>query len=121
MFVRTDLRNRVEILLTDGVVRFVSIGNRLTPIPEKQIEWVRLAAREPSKVRRESYHAIGERIRVNAGPLQGVEGVIVRVKDSCRIVLAVESIAQAFSVDVAPDVVEKIQMRRDLARALVAG
>jgi transcription antitermination factor NusG len=121
MFVRTDLRNRVEILLTDGVVRFVSIGNHLTAIPENQMEWVRLASREPSKVRREPYLTMGERVRVKEGPLQGVEGVIVRVKASCRIVLAVGCVAQAFSVDVAPEAVEKIQTQKVLARAVVAG
>jgi transcription antitermination factor NusG len=121
MFVRTDLRNRFEILQTDGVVRFVSIGNHLTAIPEKQMEWVRLASREPSKVSREPYLTIGERVRVNSGPLQGVEGIIVRVKDSYRIVLAVECIAEAFSVDVAPEAVEKIQTQRVLASAVVSG
>jgi transcription antitermination factor NusG len=121
LFVRTDLRNRIEILQTDGVVRFVGIGHRPSPIPEVEMDWVKLAAREPSRLRRESFLTPGERVRVNAGPLQGIEGVIVQIKGSCRLVVAVECISQAFSVDVAPEVVEKIQMRRDLASAVVAG
>jgi len=108
LFVKTDLQNRIDILQTDGVIRFIGSGNRPTVIPEEQMEWVRTAAGQPSTTKRESYPALGERVMVVAGALQGVQGIIIRIKDSYRLVVSVECICQCFSVDVPPDVVQRV-------------
>jgi transcription antitermination factor NusG len=107
LFVRTDLRNRTKILKTDGVVRFVGAGNRPSPIPERQIDWVRIAARNPSKVSRESYLSTGQRVKVINGPFQGIEGMIMKVKGSTRLVLSLDCIAQSISVEIAPEMATK--------------
>ena len=108
LFVRTDLRNKIPILQTDGVVKFVGIGLKPSPIPDKQIEWIRIAGGEPSKIKRESYLAAGEHVRVTAGPFEGIEGFILALKGSMRVVVSIECIVQSVSVEVAPDLVVKL-------------
>jgi transcription elongation factor/antiterminator RfaH len=108
LFVRTDLRSRVEILETEGVVKFVGIGLKPSPIPDKQIECIRIAGGIPSKIRRESYLATGERVRVSGGPFEGLEGFILAVKGSMRVVVSVDCIGQSVSVEVTPDSVVKL-------------
>lgn len=107
LFVRTDLRGKWAILETDGVVKFVGSGQNPSAIPDKQIESIRIAGGIPSKIRRESYLATGERVRVGAGPFEGVEGFVLAVKGSTRVVISVECISQSVSVEVAPDSVMK--------------
>ncbi len=107
VFVRTDLGNRGTILQTEGVVKFVGIRVKPSPIPDKQIESIRIAGGFPSKIRRESYLAAGEHVRVAAGPFEGIEGFILTVKGSTRVVISVDCIGQSVSVEVAPDSVVK--------------
>lgn len=42
----------------------------------------------------------GRRVRVTAGPLRGLEGMVQRVKGRTRIVLNVDMIRQAVSIEV---------------------
>ncbi len=71
LFVRTDLRDRVAILETDGVVRFVGIGHTPSAIPDVEIEGIRIAAGQPAKIRREEYLPKGQRVKVSLRPIRG--------------------------------------------------
>ena len=46
------------------------------------------------------YLEAGRRVRVQAGPLRGLEGLIVRIKGQTRIVLNVDMIRESVSVEV---------------------
>lgn len=108
LFVRIDIRERFQVLQTDGAVRIVSIGAKPAPIPDEQINWVRILARHPDAIRRTEYIAIGDTVRIIAGPFRGVEGIVTRNGDTVRVAVALGSIAQAVSVDVDPAFVEPI-------------
>ena len=108
VFVRTDLKDRVAILQTDGVVRFVSIGNQVSRVPDNQIEWVKILIGQPDKIHRAEYVSVGERVRVIAGVFRGMEGTISQVKGSTRVVISLDTIAQAVSIDVGPDFLERL-------------
>jgi len=53
-----------------------------------------------------NFIAAGQKVRVTCGPLQGIEGIVVQKKKNFRLVLQVESIAQAMALDLAADMVE---------------
>lgn len=106
IFVRTDLRNRWDILETDGVVRFVGIANVPSRIPDREIEYVRRAVGQAVNIRREEYVVAGERVAVVSGPLQGIEGFVVRTKSSSRVVISLHVIARAVSVEVDADALQ---------------
>jgi transcription antitermination factor NusG len=109
LFVRTDLRDRYSILQTGGVVRFVGAGGHPSAIPDEQIDWVRIVAGHPARIKREPSLMAGDRVKVIGGPFQGITGTIARVKGSVRVVLAVDSIPQAVSVEVNPDFVVTLE------------
>ena len=104
---RTVLKDRIAILQTAGVVRFVAIGARLSWIPDAQIESVPTVAGRPDLIKRESYLSSGERVKVISGPIQGVEGINIRMKGSTCVVVSLDSIAQSVSVEVQPESLEK--------------
>lgn len=108
VFVKTDLRNKLSIVQTDGVVRFVGVGHTPSPIPDEQINWIRVLSNSPDAIRREEYVGIGEIVRIAAGPFRGIEGYITKVKDSTRVVVSLPSIAQSVSIEVAPEFLERI-------------
>jgi transcription antitermination factor NusG len=100
LFVKTDLRERETILMTNGVVRFVGINNKPSRIPELHIDWLRRVTGEPLNIRRERYLEVGERVKVISGPLLGVEGIVVRKQGVSCVVVSVAAIAQSVSVQI---------------------
>jgi transcription antitermination factor NusG len=108
LFVRTDLRDRISILQTPGVVRFVQIGAHLSSIPERQIDWMRIMIGHPTSVKREPFLSSGEKVRVIGGLFQGVEGIVISVTGSTRVVLSLACIAQSVSVEVSPALLERL-------------
>ncbi len=55
------------------------------------------------------YLKVGQRCRVTAGPLMGAEGLIIQTPNQMRLVLQVEMLGQAASVEIASDMVERIE------------
>jgi hypothetical protein len=62
----------------------------------------------------------GERVRVIRGSLEGVEGVLVRKKNLCRLVLSVNMVAQSVAVEIEASDVEPVT-ERNLAGIPLAG
>lgn len=108
VFVKTDLRDNGKILATDGVVRFVGINHRPSAIPEAQIDWVRRIIGQPQDIRRERYVEVGNKVRVVAGPLLGVEGYVLRKQGVSRVVISIEAIAQSVSLQVPTEILEAV-------------
>jgi transcription antitermination factor NusG len=120
VFVRTDLREKENILSTDGVVRFVGISGKPSSIPEAQIDWLRRIIGESMQVQREKYLEAGDRVKVIGGPLFGLEGMVLRNQGISRIVLSIAEISQSFSVAVPKGQLELIQ-REGLNNRIKAG
>jgi hypothetical protein len=62
----------------------------------------------------------GERVRVTRGSLEGVEGILVRKKNVCRLVLSVDMMAQSVAVEIDACDVEPVDTR-GLAKAIPVG
>lgn len=108
VFVKTDLREKQSILQTDGVVRFVGVRHVPSPIPDEQINWIRILSNSPGAIHREEYVRVGEVVRIIAGPFRGIEGFVTKIKDSTRVVVSLPAIARSVSIEVAPAFLEKI-------------
>jgi transcription antitermination factor NusG len=100
-FARYEAQNRLPILKCSGVVSIVAFdGGEPAPIPEREIESVRLLLRsslafDPCPLIKE-----GSVVEVAHGPLKGVWGRLVRKNEKARLVLSVDLIGQAVSVEV---------------------
>jgi len=106
--VRTDLRNKIEIIETEGVVSIVGIRGKPSPIPEEQINWLRILVKHPEAIHRKSAKVVGTRVRIIAGPFSGVEGTIVMEKGSTRIAVSIDAIQQSIIVDASSDIIKPI-------------
>jgi transcription antitermination factor NusG len=90
---------RLSVLKTPGVVRIVGFGQQDTPVPDEQIEMLRRLLETNAVLYRHRYLRVGQRVRVVSGTLAGVEGILVKVKNSERLVIAVDPIRQAVSLE----------------------
>jgi transcription antitermination factor NusG len=110
VFVRIDPRERVRVLELPGVLSLVGFGRTLAPLPDFEIEALRSGLGQ-RKIEPHPYLVIGERVRIKAGPMSGMEGVLVRKKNNFRVVLALDVIMQSVAVEVDADDLEPASNR----------
>jgi transcription antitermination factor NusG len=100
IFVRIERRERVRVLEVPGVLAIVGgTGRQPASLPEAEIN----ALRTGLHLRRAEPHpllTIGQRARICSGALAGMEGVVIRKKNSLRVVLTVDLIMQSMAVEV---------------------
>jgi transcription antitermination factor NusG len=99
-FARFNPRERLPVLKCMGVVSIISFEGEPAPIPEYEIDSIRHLiesdlAYDPCPLIRE-----GTMVEVMHGPLKGVVGRLLRKNDKARLVLSVDLIGQAVSVEV---------------------
>jgi transcription termination/antitermination protein NusG len=93
--------DRLRVLRASGVVGFVGPTITATPIPDEQIESIRTVLVRKVPIEGHPFLKVGQRIRVRNGALSGVEGILVAVKGSRKLVISVEPIQRSvcFKVD----------------------
>ena len=110
VFIRIDIRkDKFNILKTDGVVKFIGIGKNPSRIPDEQIHWMYMIVEKSDTVKNEKEIPVGQKVRVTAGPFKGVEGVVIRTGNQSRLVIVIESIMHAVSVEISPNYLENIK------------
>jgi transcription antitermination factor NusG len=99
LFVRIRRTARGTVLGLPGVVSIVGSPREPWPLPQLEIEALRLGA-QAGKVEPYPYLKVGDRVRVRTGSMAGVEGILVRRKNEMRFVLTLDAIMRSVSVEV---------------------
>lgn len=89
---------RTRVLRTFGVVRLAGAPGRGTPVPEEQISSLQTMVERRIPMTPHSHINIGERVRIRGGALNGIEGVLVSIKDVRRLVVSVDLIQRSVAV-----------------------
>jgi len=100
VFVRMALENRFRILGLPGMVRLVSFDGKPAALPEQEIEALRTGLSQQVYAEPHPYLQVGRRVRVEHGPLTGLQGFLVRKKDKCRLVISLDLIQRSISAEV---------------------
>jgi transcription antitermination factor NusG len=108
IFVHIARREAVRVLQVPGVVTIVSAGREPAVLPSEDIESLR-AGLPQRQFEVHPYLAVGETVRVIAGPFEGMIGVLVRKKNKLRVVLTIELIRQSVAVEIGIDEVEPLK------------
>ena len=110
VFVKIDVgRDKLNILQTNGVVKFIGIKKKPSRIPDEEIRWIHMMVEESDTVKNEKEIPVGQKIRVSAGPFKGVEGIVARTGNQSRLVIVIESIMHAVSIDLNPNYLDEIK------------
>jgi transcription antitermination factor NusG len=107
VFVNIPRTERVRVLDVPGVISFVGPKSEPAQLSDFEIETLR-SGLHPQKVEPYRGLAIGQRVRINAGALQGLEGTLVRSANGLRVVITVNLIQQSVAVELDADAVESI-------------
>jgi len=110
LFCRFDQRFRAPILGSLGVVSIVAFGGTPAPIADAEIEAIRTALGSGRLMEPHPYLHEGQQIRIEKGPLRGLEGILVK-KRTWRIVITVQLLRRAVAVEIGPDCVTPVGAR----------
>jgi transcription antitermination factor NusG len=108
VFVNIALKDKLRVLCIPGIVSIVSFKGMPAAVPEAQIDSLSRAT-ALGRVSPCVYLQSGRRVRVTAGPLLGLEGIVVDFKGSVQVVVSFEWMSR--SVAVSLDVTEVESLR----------
>jgi len=100
LFVRGGHDRRLPVVSTPGVHMVLTNGENVATVPEAEIQAIRRTVEAAVHVEPHAFLKCGERVRVKAGPLEGVEGILVRMKNQSRLVLSVDMLAKSVGVEI---------------------
>jgi transcription antitermination factor NusG len=100
LFCRIPLDERNLVLTTGGVVDIVGVGRIPAPISEEEIEAVRTVVQAHAHAEPWPFLQIGQKVKIKGGALSGLEGILVRVKNSWRLVISVTLLERSVAVEV---------------------
>ena len=100
VFVRMALADRLSVLQVPSVVRLVGFNGHLSPLSDEEIEGLKRSLASGVLAEPHPFLSVGRRVRVKAGPLAGVEGIVIRKKNLLRLVISLNLIQRAAMVEV---------------------
>jgi len=109
VFVRIPLKERIRVLQVPGVVRLVSFKGVPVALPQTDIEAIRNALRTGIEAEPHPYLKVGSRVRIKSGPLEGLQGILLRKKGKPRVVVSVDLIMRSVAIDIDALEVEPIK------------
>jgi transcription antitermination factor NusG len=100
VFVRMALEDKLKVLQLPGVVRLVSFDGKPAVLPDAEIEALQTRLSSDIRVEPHPYLKTGRRVRVRTGAMEGLEGIVVRRKERCRVVFSIDMIMRSVAVEV---------------------
>jgi len=112
VFVQGGMTRKLQVVSTPGIHMILYRGEHVAQIPDTEIQAIRAAVEGHFRIEPHPFLKCGDRVRVIRGSLDGVEGILTRKKNSIRLVLSVEMLAQSVAVEVNVSDVEPINPPR---------
>ena len=103
VFGRFESAARRKVIAIPGVVRILGFGTQLVPVADLEIDQVRRVVDSGLAVEPMPLLATGTRVRVAEGVLAGLEGIILRVKGSWRVVVSVPLLGRSVATELDTD------------------
>jgi transcription antitermination factor NusG len=89
---------RLKVCQTNGVLQIVGPPGEGTPIPDEQIEAVRVLLNEHLPWSEHPFLKIGQRVRIRGGAMDGIEGILLARDGDRTLVVSVDVIQRSLAV-----------------------
>ena len=102
LFVKLMPRNeeRQRVLQTDSVLGLVGAPGIGTPIPNEQIDAVRILVKEQLPCCSHPFLKTGQRVRIRGGALEGLEGIFLSRHGERRLIISVDAMQRSLAIQV---------------------
>ena len=100
LFCRFDMQDRHRVLTTPGVKYVVRIANIPIPVPDAEIAALEAVMKSGAAAQPWPFLQAGQWVRIEAGPLAGLEGILQDFRGSRRLVIAVTLLQRSVAVEI---------------------
>jgi transcription antitermination factor NusG len=100
LFCRFDMHNRGPVLMTPGIQQIVGVGRTPVPVEEIEVAAIRQALESGLPSQPWPYLHVGQKVRVNHGSMNNLEGILINFKGSNRVVLSVTLLQRSVAMEV---------------------
>src|SRR5277367_1250315 len=100
LFCRFNPQDRLPILKTPGVIQIVGFNNGPAAVDEAEIRSLQTLVAAGVPHQPWPFLAAGDRVRIESGPLLGLEGILTEVRRSHRLVLSVTLLQRSVAVEI---------------------
>ncbi len=108
LFVHINEHEQTEVMMTKGISRFIYFGGKITSMPDRQVDDLRLLMTSSLELEvTEENLSPGEKIIIKAGPLKGMTGEVISYRSQKQLALRLESIGCSIIIHVAASLISR--------------
>jgi transcription antitermination factor NusG len=109
VFVKVNSKQYYSVLKVEGVVKYVCFERKAVPIPERQIDNLKLLINSNARIEvtTEKFEK-GDAVEVVHGVLTGLTGELIRINKKNKVVVRIDRIDQNLIVDIPAAYIKKI-------------
>lgn len=111
VFCQFDPKNRLPVLTVPGVVHVVGAGKNPVPIDEAEIIAIQAAVKAGLPRQPCAFLEVGQRVRIEYGPLCGTEGILLGFKGHRRLVLSITLLQRSVAVEMNEEWIRPLPLR----------
>ncbi len=106
VFANIEINENIYVLQTIGVNKIVKFQEKISIIPNQVIDNIKNIIEGGYNVEQADYFIKGDEVRVVSGPLKGLDGVVLDLRGANKIIIKIEAIQQAFSVEISSGLIK---------------
>jgi len=100
VFCQFDVHNRLPVLVTPGVIAVVGCGRVPVSVEDGEIAAIQTLVSSGFPAEPWPFLELGQRVRIESEPLQGLEGILINFKGNHRIVLSVSLLRRSVALEI---------------------
>jgi transcription antitermination factor NusG len=108
VFCRLDLARSARVITTQGVIGIVSMAGAPAVIEDAEIAALQQIVASSLEMEPWPFLRVGQRVRIETGPLAGVEGILESMDRQSRIIVSITLLQRSVAVELHRDVVGPI-------------
>jgi transcription antitermination factor NusG len=112
VFSRFDPKVRLPLLKMPSVISILGMGKLPEAIPDPEIDALQAVCKAGVGTIPYPYLTVGAKVRINEGPLTGVEGILVQAKES-RLILSITLLQRSVAVEVDTNWIAPVRTYRE--------
>ena len=101
IFVYITQKEYYKVLQTQGVMKFISFEGKAVPVPQQQIDAVKIYLTEMDPLLQEDQPwEEGKEVEVMAGKLTGLKGILIQAKGKNRVRVEIDVVGSAIILNI---------------------
>lgn len=113
LFAKIEIKNSIFVLQTHGVSCLVKFGEEIAIVQDEVVNAIKLAIDGGYQLTPAEYFIAGNAVEVIKGPMRGVKGIVAQLKGKDRLVIKIDAIQQALSIDIDTRFIKNIKRKSD--------